>query len=125
MLSKDPIGISMQAEGTGAPGCVRLSVQGGFRHADRGAFIAAVDRAVRPGCTKVLLDLRDVHFVDSVALGILAMTYHQLKRRKVEFGLLTPSESVLRLLTISGIPNIMPIYRTETDAFSPDAASPA
>ncbi len=114
--------MAVQAETATTSACMVLSVKGGFRHADREEFSAAVDRAVHPGCTKVLLDLREVPFIDSKALGLLAMTYHQLKRRQIEFGLLKPTEPVLKLLTISGIPNIIPIYRTEPEELSPRAA---
>ncbi len=112
----------METETVVLPTCVLLSVKGGFRHADRAEFTAAVDRALHPGCTKVLLDLREVSFVDSTALGVLAMVYHQLKRRQVEFGLLRPTDTVRRLLTISGIPKIITIYDHEPDAIIPHAA---
>jgi anti-anti-sigma factor len=114
--------MSMQTEIAVLPTCVLLSVKGGFRHADRAEFAAAIDRALHPGCTRVLLDLREVHFIDSAALSVLAMTHQQLKRRQVEFGLLKPTAQVLRLLTISGIPNIIPIYRTELERSTPNAA---
>lgn len=112
----------VQADTATASACMVLSVKGGLSHADREELFAAVNRAAHPGCTRMLLDLREVPFVDSKALGLLAMTYHQLKRRQIEFGLLKPTEAVLKLLTISGIPKIIPIFRTEPEELTRRAA---
>lgn len=114
--------MAVQAETATTSACMVLSVKGGLSHADREELSAAVDRAAHPGCTRMLLDLREVPFVDSKALGLLAMTYHRLKGRQIEFGLLKPTDSVLKLLTISGIPKIIPIFRSEPDELSHRAA---
>ena len=104
------------------PAGVLISVRGGFRYADREAFAAAVEQAAKDDCPRVLLDLRAVTFMDSAALSVLAMIHQRLKRKQVEFGLLRPTAQVLKLLTISGIPKMMPVYKSEQEAAHPRAA---
>jgi len=95
---------------------VIVSLKGGLRYADRQALTTALNQAVGPDCTKVLLDLHEVHFIDSAALSILATTHQRLKQQHKIFGLLKPTEQVMRLLTISGIHKMMPIFQSEQEA---------
>ncbi|HEU4685385.1 MAG TPA: STAS domain-containing protein [Nitrospira sp.] len=96
--------------------CSLVSLRGALRYQDRAELVAAVDRSLDAGCARVVLDLRHVHFIDSVALGLLALTYRRLESCQREFGLLMPTEQVSKLLMISGIPKIVPIYHSEREA---------
>jgi anti-anti-sigma factor len=104
------------------PEYTTLRPQHHLRYADRQEFRAAVEGALKTGCRRVILDLQQVNFIDSAALSILAMTAHLLKQEQRSFGLLRPTETIMKLLTISGVHNIIPIYHSELEITSADAA---
>ncbi|HJT18901.1 MAG TPA: STAS domain-containing protein [Nitrospira sp.] len=99
-----------------------LHVPDHFRYAERTHFKAAVANALKEGCRRVIVDLADVNFIDSTALSVLAMTAQAMKQEQRTFGLLRPREPVLKLLTISGIHKMMPIYQSEREVLATHSA---
>lgn len=56
---------------------------------------------------KVYIDMSELVFMDSTGIGVLIGRYKQLKPRGIPIYLQSPSPTVDRILTLSGIYNIM------------------
>ena len=63
---------------------------------------ARLAQAHRPGTT-VVLDLRDVTFIDSSALAVVLSAHRRLLRTGGALRLVHPADSVLRVLRICGL----------------------
>ena len=61
-----------------------------------------------PDIGKVVLDLSGVSFMDSTGIGMLIGRYKSLKAREIPLLLASPSSVVDKLLSLSGIYEIMP-----------------
>lgn len=57
---------------------------------------------------KVVLDLSAVAFMDSTGIGVLIGRYKKLKERGVPLLLSSPSKAVDKVLSLSGLYEIMP-----------------
>lgn len=57
---------------------------------------------------KVIMDLSTVVFMDSTGIGVLIGRYKKLKAMQVPILLASPSKVVDKVLTLSGIYEIMP-----------------
>jgi anti-sigma B factor antagonist len=58
----------------------------------------------------VVVDMSDVSYLASIGIRLLVMNAKSLATRSGKMALLNPNENVLRVLEISGIPAIIPIY---------------
>lgn len=112
----------MQVETTVQPTYTRVRLKGSFTYDGRIQFKEAIDKATQAGCTKLLVDLQEVSFLDSAALGILVLTNRKFTEEKRQFGLLKPTDQGLKLLTIAGIHKIIPVYQSEQEATAVNAA---
>src|SRR5262245_33745526 len=85
---------------------------GGQIVADEGdaAFKAHVAALVAAGCHRVLLDLRNVAYMDSGGAGVLAATYIHVAKRGGSLKLLCPSERVCRVLQITHLLGVFEIF---------------
>jgi anti-sigma B factor antagonist len=61
------------------------------------------------GFHEILLELSGLAFVDSTGLGIFVNEHKRARRSNIEFVLLTPSENLERLLTVSGLTEVLTI----------------
>ena len=68
------------------------------------ALRVAVERSLDDGSTAVILDLSDVAFMDSTALGVLVMIFRRLGER---FVLAAVQATVLRLLEITKFSSVL------------------
>ena len=86
---------------TGAP--LRLAFQGELDlHAARG-LRATLNQAVGDSASEPVVDLRDVTFIDSTALGVLVHAAEQMRRQGRTLELLVTDGPVMELLTTSGL----------------------
>jgi len=81
------------------------------------------------GMHRLLLNLRELTYVDSSAIGILVGTYASLRRQGGDLKLLSPTDRVRKVLTVFRLQNIIPSFEDEGQAvatFQPlsDSAQP-
>ncbi|MCX8031895.1 MAG: STAS domain-containing protein [Thermoleophilia bacterium] len=77
----------------------------------------ALDQTVSNGA-RVILDLTDVHFIDSTALGVLAGAHEKSKAASGELRLVVDDPHVLKIFRITGFEGIFSIYGKVADAIS-------
>lgn len=99
-----------------------VQLKGSFTFTDRTAFKEIADKASQANCPRLIIDLHEVTFLDSAALGILVLTHKRFTQEQKKFCLLKPTEQGLKLLTIAGIQKIITVYTSEQEAAIGNAA---
>ena len=84
----------------------------------RGAFDGLREAAV----TRIAADLSQLTFCDSIGLSILAVTHRYCVDSGGWLRLAGPSAFLTRLLTVVGIADAVPIYRSLAGALAGDSA---
>jgi anti-anti-sigma factor len=69
----------------------------------------AVQRVLLSGYPSVVLDLRDVDFVDSAGLRVLVGSHTELSRHHRRLCLRAPSPPVRRVLDLTGLTDVLEI----------------
>lgn len=90
---------------------VILHMDGRFDFGARKNFKDAMDQAIKEG-SPIVLDLGQVSFVDSSALGLLVISHQNLKNRKIPFFLVNPQTYVRQVLDLANVAKMIPIYQT-------------
>jgi anti-anti-sigma factor len=93
-----------------------LDMSDEFTYGSRKDFSAPVDKARQAGCRHLILNMTDVTFVDSAAIGLLALTAQQFKIEEKQFSLVGPQGTVKQVLELSNISRLIPVYSTEDAA---------
>lgn len=88
----------------------------------RKEFSGPVDKLRHSGCRHVILNMKQVTFVDSAAIGLLALAAQQFKTDKRQLSLVGPQGTVKQLLDLSNISKLIPVYATEEAAMRGPAA---
>jgi len=77
----------------------------------------ALDSAGEGGKSTVL-DLSDVHFIDSTALGVLVSTLQQMRSTDARFYLVLDDPYLLKIFRITGFDSLFSIYPQVEDALA-------
>ncbi|CAI6061634.1 Anti-sigma F factor antagonist [Paenibacillus sp. JJ-100] len=96
---------------------VRLS--GELDHHTADMVRMQMDEAIqRRQCEHLVLSLKDLQFMDSSGLGVILGRYKLIKNKGGKMVICDVNPSVYRLLEMSGLFKIMPIYENEGTALS-------
>ena len=68
----------------------------------------------------LVLDLSEVHFIDSTALGVLVGALQQSQSNDGEFRLVVDDPFLLKIFHITGFDGIFPIFPAVADALDTD-----
>lgn len=107
----------------GSPACV-ARIHGDIDIATVPDVRAAIDGAIGTGCSYVVLDLSDVPYADSSALGLLVWLDKRLAPVRGRLVLAGADHNVSRILEISGLLGVAPSISTATDASEAMSALP-
>lgn len=88
-------------------------------------FMDRVTTLVASGCLNVLVDLRNVTYIDSAGVGALVAMYLHVTRRGGRFKLLCPSSRACRVLQITYLTHVFEVFDREDEALATFAAPPA
>jgi anti-anti-sigma factor len=78
-------------------------------------FRDAVDRLVRLGRTKVLLNMDEVPYIDSGGLGVLASKYVTLRKRNGQLKLCHLQPRSARVLKVTRLLTVFEVFASEAD----------
>ncbi|EFL49211.1 anti-sigma-factor antagonist [Solidesulfovibrio fructosivorans JJ]] len=70
------------------------------------------------GKTKVLMDFKDVDYINSTGLRVLLLALQQLKKINGQLVLATIKDYMKEVFEISGYTEIFPIYPTQEEALA-------
>ena len=81
-------------------------------------FQEALLESFEHGARRVVVDLAEVTFVDSTALGVLIGAAKRLQRAQGSLGIVCPPGSIRRLLELTSLDSVIDIYATRKDALN-------
>jgi anti-sigma B factor antagonist len=75
-----------------------------------------VTELIEQGQSRLVIDLTDVGFMDSSGLGVLVTALKRARERDGALALVCPEGSVHKVLTITGLDRVFPIYGSVGEA---------
>ena len=81
-----------------------------------GSVKEAVRSGVDEGARRIVLNLQDVPYADSIGIAELIRAHTMLRLRGGTLRLCSLSRSVEQLLTVSGLSSVLDLHHTETAA---------
>jgi len=98
-----------------------LRLQGNFTNASRGTFKDWAERVKKEGCRHLILDMEHLTFIDSAALGLLALLAQTWGLENRRLSLLRPQAFVQQVLQLERITDLIPVYYSKDDAIQATA----
>ena len=95
-----------------------VSVSGEFDLYASGAVKRGIDEADAVGADTVVIDLSEISFIDSTALGMLVQESKRLEGRGHSLVLVTNDPRTRRVLEVTGLDRVLLSYATLHDALS-------
>lgn len=95
-----------------------LDLMGELTYANRTSFKTAVERSRQGGCRHLILNMQHVRFLDSSALGTLALLAQSFPAPQGTVCLLNPQSYVKEIITLANLHQILPVYTSEQDALA-------
>ncbi len=77
-----------------------------------------MDLAINAGYRHIILDVTDVTFIDSVALGWLVLTQRKFNRVRGRMSLIVRDGFVRDILNLTEIGEWIPVFRSQEDALA-------
>ncbi|MGC3973846.1 MAG: STAS domain-containing protein [Nitrospira sp.] len=77
-----------------------------------------MERSKDSGVRHLILNMQGVRFLDSSALGTLALLTQRLSATQSTIGLLNPQSYVKEILTLANLHQLLPVYHSEQDALA-------
>ncbi|MEC4889556.1 MAG: STAS domain-containing protein [Nitrospira sp.] len=99
-----------------------LDLDGQFNFSARNAFTTALGTLTKRGATHVLFNFRHVTFIDSAAIGLLAIAAQQCKLVKCTLGVVGAQGAVKQVLALARIDQLIPTFPDEAAALGGKAA---
>ena len=81
-------------------------------------FQVALEGAIDPSDSSVILDLENLSYISSAGLRVILMTAKTLQRQKAKFAICSLSPSIKEVFQISGFDRIIPIHSSVDDALA-------
>jgi len=97
-------------------GCHVLRLTGRFDFHSRREIQTAIENAQQGGARHIILNLQGVPYMDSAALGILALMHKQLTGQNIHATIVNPQDYVKGILELAKMDKLFPIHTTEEQA---------
>ena len=81
-------------------------------------FKTAVFAGIAEGASRVIVDLGEVVFVDSTALGVVASGVRSIDAQGGTLDVVCGDENITRLFEITGLDRVLQIYRSRAEALA-------
>ncbi|HVG02697.1 MAG TPA: STAS domain-containing protein [Nitrospira sp.] len=95
-----------------------LDLVGDLTYANRSSFKAAVERSKQAGYRHLIVNLQAVRFLDSSALGMLALLSQSMKASQGVIILSNPQSYIREILALAHLDRLLPIYNSEQEALA-------
>ena len=97
---------------------VLVKLAGRFEFGTRNDYKRVIGQIVQEGHHRLVLDLEQVTFLDSSALGLLLLTDQNFKLNQGSLGLVKPTGYVRQVLELANLPKVIPVYDSVDDALN-------
>jgi anti-sigma B factor antagonist len=95
-----------------------LRLTGRFDFNSRSVIQTAVAKAQQGGAPHIILNLQGVPYMDSAALGILALMHKQLTAQNIQVTLVNPQPFVKGILELARMDKLFTVHATEEQAMT-------
>jgi len=82
----------------------------------RSEFLKAVQEVRDEGFQRIIIDLGQVLYVDSIMLSACTITYRSLAAEKIQFGLANPQEFVREIFNLVDMDSLVPVFSSADEA---------
>lgn len=109
----------MRVETRDTGNVVVLSLYGNIRtNEDYAAFKEAMDDMIDKGKTRIILNFKEVHFINSSGLGRLVLAAKKLKELNGALNIVHLSDDLKELFLFTRLDSKIPIFPTEDEAIA-------
>lgn len=99
-----------------------LDISGQFTFGARKDFTAALEKLKQKNSPHVMLNFKQVAFIDSAAIGLLALAAQQCKAGNRKLSLVGAQGTVNQVLALAHIDQMVPMFPNEDAALNGKAA---
>ena len=99
-----------------------LELSGQFIFGARREFSAALETLKQAGCAHIILNFHQVTFLDSAAIGLLALASQQFKSANRRLSIVGAQGTVKQVLDLANIHQMIPNFPSEDAAVNATAA---
>lgn len=99
-----------------------LDLVGQFNFGARKDFTAALEKVKQGNSPHILFNFKQVTFVDSAAIGLLALASQQFKNLNRRLGIVGAQGTVKQVLDLAHIGQMIPLFPSEDAAINAKAA---
>ena len=95
---------------------VTLKLEGNFTYTQRKSFQEALKAVSTDQIAEIMIDLSQVAFLDSAALGLLMITHRQLQAEKRTLSLAYPQPTVRQIIELANLHKTIPMIESEVSS---------
>ena len=99
-----------------------LDINGQFTFGARKEFVAAMEKMKQKNSPHVMLNFKQVTFIDSAAIGLLALAAQESKSGHRKLSVIAAQGTVNQVLALAHIDQMVPMFMNEDAALSAKAA---
>jgi anti-sigma B factor antagonist len=99
-------------------GLAVLSARGEIDYEGSPELQAGIERTIEEGCTRLVLDLSEVTFIDSTGVGVLVGALAKLEEVGGALAVVSTQDNVLRVFEITGLNRFLAIHDEREHALS-------
>lgn len=101
---------------------VTVKLEGNFTYTQRKPFQEAIKHVGAPNVEHIIIDLSQVAFLDSAALGLLMVTHRQLLTDKRRLSLAYPQPTVRQIIELANLHKTIPLIESEISTLNRKSA---
>lgn len=101
---------------------VTLKLEGNFTYTQRKPFQEMLKAVSIDGVEQIVIDLSQVAFLDSAALGLLMISHRQLQAEKRTLSLAYPQPTVRQIIELANLHKTIPLIESEVPAMAKKSA---
>jgi anti-anti-sigma factor len=90
-----------------------LVLTGELDHRSAHALEAEIERLCKEGVTGITLDLRELAYIDSIGVAVIAFRYRLCKRRGYDLAVIPGSRLIHRAFEQAGVKDLLPFQRED------------
>lgn len=106
----------MSAAASGGESYPVVTVAGEVDATTAGQLRDALEARAPGGTRRLIVDLSELEFMDSMGMHVLMRVHRTLEERGGWLSLVAPQAAVMRLLQLSGVGQAIPLYDSVADA---------
>lgn len=95
---------------------LKIGVKGRIDATNADEFQNQVQSIDNFGDQSIVFDFSDLNYISSAGLRVLMLVYVKLNQNSKRMAILSPTEIVAEVLTVSGLTDMMPFFSKDDDA---------